>query len=884
MLRIVQNRSSASAKSYYQVGDYYAEGKEGAGIWGGKGARLLGLEGKVDQKAFEALCDNLHPLTGEPLTKRTRADRTVGYDFNFHAPKSVSVVHALTGDERIAEAFREAVRETMQEVETEAKTRVRKRGENYDRTVGNLVWAEFIHLTTRPIHGVPDPLLHAHCFTFNTVYDSHPDEQGWKAGQFRDLKRDGAYFEAAFQSRLAIHLKKLGYGIERQGKSFELMGVSRSIIERFSRRTREIEALAEARGITNPEEKAKLGAKTRQSKSQSLSPPEVLQEWRSRLSSDEQEQFRRLTVGPERIEFKDHATPFALKHAKDHCFERASVVPAKRLLEKALRFGIGEVAVEDAKDELAASDVIFGEWDGQKLATTRDVLREEQEIIRFARDSRGTLPALNPTWKLHREWLNDGQKRAILQHLLKSTDRVQILKGRAGTGKTTLMQEAVEGIEAGGTKVFTFAPSAEASRGVLREKGFEAADTVARLLVDTKLQDQVVGSVLWIDEAGLIGTKTLKDVFELAKEKDCRVILSGDWAQHSSVERGSAMRLLAESAGLQVAEVSDIQRQKKRYKEIVESISRGKLGEGFAGLEALGWVKEYGDEERPAAVAKAYADALERNERTLVVSPTHFEGNLTTEAIRQELKKRGRIAGEEKTFQRLESRNWTEAERRDAHNYQTGDVIVFQQNAPGHLKGERIAVIERPSDELLRHAARFQVYQATEMEVAKGDLVRFTSNGLTLDQKHRLNNGATYQVAGFTKAGDVKLANGWVVSKAYGNWGYGFVSTSHSSQGKSLDHVILAQSSFSLGATNRQQWYVSVSRGEQRCTVITDDAASLREAIERSDERLTATELLQPSRAKKVLELVRRHEFSRPKVVATAALRQPTHLEPIYDR
>jgi conjugative relaxase-like TrwC/TraI family protein len=41
---------------------------------------------------------------------RTRADRTVGYDFTFSVPKSVSLLYALSGDQDILDAFRDAVR------------------------------------------------------------------------------------------------------------------------------------------------------------------------------------------------------------------------------------------------------------------------------------------------------------------------------------------------------------------------------------------------------------------------------------------------------------------------------------------------------------------------------------------------------------------------------------------------------------------------------------------------------------------------------------------------------------------------------------------------------------------------------------------------------
>src|SRR5438270_1455368 len=106
MLRITQQDSSQGAKRYYASADYYSEGQEIVGSWGGEGARRLGLEGVVDRPSFERLCDNLAPSDGKPLTVRTRSDRTVGYDFTFSVPKSVSLLYALTGDGEVLTAFR----------------------------------------------------------------------------------------------------------------------------------------------------------------------------------------------------------------------------------------------------------------------------------------------------------------------------------------------------------------------------------------------------------------------------------------------------------------------------------------------------------------------------------------------------------------------------------------------------------------------------------------------------------------------------------------------------------------------------------------------------------------------------------------------------------
>ncbi len=851
-----QNSHVGGAKSYYSTADYYSEGQELTGRWRGEAARKLGLSGNVQQNEWDALCDNVHPKTGEQLTARMRNDRTVGYDLNFHVPKSVSLLYAMTKDERILDAFRRAVDGTMHDIESEMATRVRKRGKNEDRRTGNMAWGEFVHFTSRPVEGIPDPHLHAHCFVFNTTWDER--EKSWKAGQFRNLMRDAPYFEAAFHSELSNRLANLGLPIERTKTGWELQGVDRTLIEKFSRRTAQIEEKAKEKGIDDPEAKAALGAKTRQSKQKDLTFPELQVAWRERFTGEESKALAELErrLGGDAEPVDSNAAGRAVQYAVGHSFERKSVVPERQLLAAALRHSVGKATVEQVRHAASASDLIVGERHGRRMATTRAVLAEERYVIDFARKGRGTCSAFARSHdKFTRDWLNADQKNAV-RHIVESRDRVMVVRGAAGVGKTTLMKEAVEAIEAGGTKVIAFAPSAEASHGVLRAAGFANADTVAMLLKSENLQKQVAGQLIWVDEAGQVGMKTMAEIFRLAEKLDCRVLLTGDRRQHGSVERGAALRLIEEEAGLVPAEVKEIQRQKGAYKEAVKDLSEGRVAEGFKRLDELGWVREIAADERYKLLAADYIEAVGEGKTALVISPTHAEAERVTGEIRDALRAAGTLKSGERSVRVLKNMNLTEAERGEAVNFLPGDVLQFHQNTKGITRGQRVSVDgTRPLP--LEQAARFNAFRATTLQFAPGDLVRITHTGKTVDRKHTLRNGARYEIDHFDELGNIVLDNGWTVGRDFGHLAHGYVVTSHASQGASVKRVFVGQSSESRPASSREQFYVSMSRATEQVTVYTDDKEALRDAIQQSDERVTATELVSGTRQRRARAMQR---------------------------
>lgn len=858
-------RSASDAKQYFREGlvrqDYYSKehGQEVVGQWHGKGAALLGLRGAVQEKDYFALVDNRHPTLGTTLTVRQKDKRRIGMDFTFSAPKGVSLLDAFGSaeeKERIREAVRASVRETMQEMEQAMRTRVRTDGRNDDRITGNMVWCDFLHTVARPVGGVPDPDLHVHTVVQNVTFDVK--EQRWKAAEMLDLKRHAGHYDAVFLSKLVARMQDMGYTIRRSGKWWDI-DLPRELIEKFSRRTAQIEAKATELGVSGVA-KGDLGAKTREKKARNLDEAALRQEWDNRLSDHERNALEDRLSGtpPDSGGQAGALSPEdAIEHAVSHAFERASVIGEKELLELAIRRGFGSVTPEQVKDAAARANLLTRTIDGRTLVTTREVLAEEQAMLAFARDGRGTCRPLNREAKtFHSEHLNRDQIDAV-RDLCTTSNRVSLVRGGAGTGKTTMIKDAAALIEAGGHKTFFFAPTADASRGELRKAGFREADTVARLLVDEVLQERMRGQVMWIDEAGLLSTRQLAEVFRLAERLGTRVILSGDHRQHGATQRGDAMRLLQERAGIRPVEVREIVRQKGAYKDAVAAIEKGDIKKGFDKLEALGWVKEVPDEFRHAVLVKDYLAERDANRSALVIAPTNREKDAVSGLIRSALQKRGVIGTEERPFWNLRNLYWTEAERGDAANYRQGLVVEFLQNAKGITRGERFRVeavdaagvrVASPDGRVLmlplKQAKRFQVYEPGRLNIAAGDTIRVTQNYRNPADNYRLDNGTLCRVKAITPKGELVLMNGRTLGQDFVHVAHGYVTTSYAAQGKTVDTVLIAQGAESFRATSREQFYVSVSRGKKRAVLYTDDKAELKDRIQKSGERASASELL----------------------------------------
>ena len=264
MLMLSVAKLTPGQENYYErsvaagLDDYYAGRGESPGVWAGRGALALELEGLVHDGELGRLIRGHHPHTDAVLHAHRRArvitierinpltdDRVVeskklapvaGFDLVFSPPKSVSLLHAL-GDEEIRRAVNEAHTSSWQAalayLEDEACViRRGAQGRRREHAVG-FVAAAYQHRTSR----AQDPHLHTHVIVANM--SQSPDDQEWRALDGEAILR--TYRLAAgylYQAHLRADLgRTLGVEWETPRKGMaELRGVPREVIREFSTR------------------------------------------------------------------------------------------------------------------------------------------------------------------------------------------------------------------------------------------------------------------------------------------------------------------------------------------------------------------------------------------------------------------------------------------------------------------------------------------------------------------------------------------------------------------------------------------------------------------------------------------------------------------------
>ena len=854
-------------ESYYAKENYYsAEESVEHSQWAGVGAEELGLKGKVKPKDFKKLLYGELP-GGDPF--RTKKKERLGYkeraglDCTFSAPKSVSILALVAGDKRLEEAHREAVLRTLAIIEQDyAMTRVTRQGEVQVVNTGNLVVGQFHHDTSREL----DPHLHTHCVLLNmTKHDGR-----WYSLRNDDIHANKKLLGMIYQNDLALQVKKLGYEIEpKEHGQFEVKGFTTEQLESFSKRRQQIKAQPGEESTWKQREL--IWDKTRLAKGEPIPRAELQDYWKKELES--------LEVAYPQPSQENPAQPKliveeAVAEAIEHCSER-TVAFKPEAIQKFILNEVGNYRQQDLEQAIATDNELI-HLDGR--VTTQTALMRELATIRLMKEGKGQVSAITKSpstegiaspeavqnYTAERD-LTEGQQNAVTLAAT-SEDQFVAWQGKAGAGKTHALNEFKKIAQEQGYAVKGFAPSAKAAKVLKKELGIETT-TVARHLVSKPLQKEVQPPSIWIvDEAGLLGAKNALALLQKATEERARVLLVGDTRQLSSVEAGNPFKSL-QQAGMTTAHLNQSLRQKTHdLKQAVELLSEEQTAQGIEILDASGRIKEIQNvEDRAKRIAQDYLQlSPTEREQTLIIAGTHREREAILHSVREGLKQEGSL-GEAGTVERLQSKNLTNVQKKYAHYYQQGDVVIPLANYKrlGLEKGKPYRVESAAKDRLtLTNEAGTQyrvdpawfkhkeVYQALETEIAVGDRLRWGKN----DKELNRTNGEEFVVTQINNdTARIRTESGTeeqIDLIAPQHLAHNLVNTTYSSQGATANRVLV--SATNDRTLSQESFYVAASRAKYNLQLYVENRAKLVEKASESQAQLNPVELLREQRKQEV--------------------------------
>ena len=161
--------------------------------------------------------------------------------------------------------------------------------------------------------------------------------------------------------------------------------------------------------------------------------------------------------------------------------------------------------------------------------------------------------------------LNKDQEFAI-EHLVK--ERVGVLTGGPGTGKSTITKALVDALRANRVPFFLLSPTGKATRRLEECTGFKAQTIhkflgVKHSLEEVKVPDIPKDSVLIIDESSMVDIIMLSKLIEVALKNPIRIVFVGDKDQLPSVQAGNVLGDLIASGVIPTYTLADIMRQSK---------------------------------------------------------------------------------------------------------------------------------------------------------------------------------------------------------------------------------------------------------------------------------------------------------------------------------
>jgi conjugative relaxase-like TrwC/TraI family protein len=578
---------------YYQnsvaagLEDYYAGEGESPGRWMGR-ADLIGATLGADVTEAEAslvLASRIGP-DGTMLGRAPSARSVNAFDATFSAPKSVSVLYAL-GDPGVTLAVTQAqdaaVAAGLEYLDAHASfTRMGQGGSAVVDSDG-LVALAYRHRTSRSL----DPQLHDHVLVVNGVRTEVDGKWRTIDGRqfYRQAKAAGTVYQAALRSELMARLGVRFGPVSEHGQA-DIVGIDPDLMATWSTRSDDIEGelVAWVADFTNREGREPTPAEvgkahktfalaTRDTKlsDASLETDTLRDRWTREavnFGTDIDDMIAAACSHEAPIPWRVVDVDQIIADVAEKRSNWADAHLTQAIASHIVGGSAGDVldTVEQLRTQILSSvevvelapDTIDNaqSWAGQRRQsdgrpvwvapstvhyTTRTQLAREQEIVDWA---------TTDTTGLHRaivagipDNLDDGQA-ATVNSLTQHPTMVATVVGPAGSGKTRMLRTATDAWAHAGIGVYGLAPTARAADELQHGAGIRA-DTIDKLQYEHAKPagpdpdyQLAAGTVVVVDEAGMVDTAKLWAYSRLANSNGWRTVLVGDHQQLGSVNAG----------------------------------------------------------------------------------------------------------------------------------------------------------------------------------------------------------------------------------------------------------------------------------------------------------------------------------------------------------
>ncbi|MPW31251.1 relaxase domain-containing protein [Agarivorans sp. B2Z047] len=670
--------------------DYYSGHGEPKGIWYGLGSKIFGLQNKtIGDNDYNMLMAGFSP-SGEALVQNAGKDnRRAAWDCTLSAPKSVSLAWASSSHKRrqsIEKAIDVAVQKTIRFMEQQvALTRRGNTSSQYERTAG-LIFACFNHCTNRN----EEPQLHTHMLALNAAPRM---DDTWGSLASESLYHWKMACGAIYRAELAYQMRELGFGIEPDGDSFHLKGVSKKACDAFSSRAQEIDYELKKAGIQSSSSKQGASFKilTRKAK-RNVVRGQLLESWKGelgkyglsesyieRLTNDEKE------LPPSRLELESILSGLSNNKAvftEQDLYRVVAVEASHNGCNAAQAENLTRLA-KQSEDlmPLQAKNAFSRQF------TTQDVLTCEQLMVNDAKtlakrvSHKIELTEVSEAIHLAENRLGfcfDEEQKEAIQYTLCSGN-LSITQGSAGAGKTTLMLAAKIAYEKRSMKIRGACIAKKAADNLTHETGIQS-QTIASLVSSINGDKHPLSGVdiLVVDEAGLIPSTDLQQLLHEARVSNCKIILTGEDKQLDAINRGGALRFLSRPEVLGTQRIETIRRQRQDWaKQVVVNLRDKRSQQALVTLNdhnCVHWAETNEDAIQQLVSDWEKYQMTHPEKQSLVIAREWKDVKKLSKAIREIYIREGKVGTENVEL------TCSVADKQFKYEYSVGDRVKFCRN------------------------------------------------------------------------------------------------------------------------------------------------------------------------------------------------------------